>query len=318
MTGRRWSGSYSCCGTGSVGDRSRRTRWASRASRAGAGWPSGPRPAPGPSTTRSSTRTAPRCRYRDRREPARRDPAATPGRLPSRDPRSRRRPRHKPRILYADRGYDYDKYRRKLRERGITARIARRGVAPGPDWAPSAGSSNAASPGSTSSNASAPATRSAPISTSDSCTWPTPSSAGANSQADHSETRSQPWPPTSPATGPRRPAGRRIFRTGLLGAGSCRRWRSGLVNTEVRQGRGAGPYAEKAVWGHYSPPDAPPSSARVGTCSAGRPALHVIDSSPRTWIELGRTAIRASWAARRRAGRLENVMVRARTARSAK
>lgn len=41
------------------------------------------------------------------------------------------RPRRKPRILYADRGYDYDKYRRALRERGITPKIARRGVAHG-------------------------------------------------------------------------------------------------------------------------------------------------------------------------------------------
>lgn len=39
------------------------------------------------------------------------------------------RPRRQPRILYADRGYD--KYRRELRARGITARIARRGVAHG-------------------------------------------------------------------------------------------------------------------------------------------------------------------------------------------
>lgn len=41
------------------------------------------------------------------------------------------RPRRKPRALYADRGYDYDKYRRQLRERGITPKIARRGVAHG-------------------------------------------------------------------------------------------------------------------------------------------------------------------------------------------
>jgi transposase len=36
------------------------------------------------------------------------------------------RPRRKPRRLYADRGYDYDIYRRRLRERGITPKIARR------------------------------------------------------------------------------------------------------------------------------------------------------------------------------------------------
>jgi len=43
----------------------------------------------------------------------------------------RGRPRRRPRELFADRGYDYDKYRRLLRERGITARIARRGTTHG-------------------------------------------------------------------------------------------------------------------------------------------------------------------------------------------
>jgi Transposase DDE domain len=43
----------------------------------------------------------------------------------------RGRPRHRPRELFADRGYDHDSYRRQLRQRGITARIARRGVAHG-------------------------------------------------------------------------------------------------------------------------------------------------------------------------------------------
>ena len=33
--------------------------------------------------------------------------------------------------MFADRGYDFDKYRRLLRQRGITPRIARRGVAHG-------------------------------------------------------------------------------------------------------------------------------------------------------------------------------------------
>jgi transposase len=41
------------------------------------------------------------------------------------------RPRGKPRELFADRGYDHDSYRRQLRARGITPRIARRGVAHG-------------------------------------------------------------------------------------------------------------------------------------------------------------------------------------------
>jgi transposase len=38
----------------------------------------------------------------------------------------RGRPRQKPDVVIADRGYDHDKYRRLLRARGITPRIARR------------------------------------------------------------------------------------------------------------------------------------------------------------------------------------------------
>lgn len=44
----------------------------------------------------------------------------------------RGRPRRKPRTLYADRGYDPDVHRRRLRERGITPKIARRGQPHGP------------------------------------------------------------------------------------------------------------------------------------------------------------------------------------------
>lgn len=43
----------------------------------------------------------------------------------------RGRPRNRPRRLFADRGYDYDKYRNLLREKGITPMIARRGAAHG-------------------------------------------------------------------------------------------------------------------------------------------------------------------------------------------
>ncbi|MFI1369223.1 IS5 family transposase [Streptomyces griseochromogenes] len=43
----------------------------------------------------------------------------------------RGRPRRRPRRLYADRGYDFDKYRRLLWKRGIKPVIARRGVAHG-------------------------------------------------------------------------------------------------------------------------------------------------------------------------------------------
>jgi transposase len=41
------------------------------------------------------------------------------------------RPRHRPGTLYADRGYDFDKYRRLIAVRGIKHRIARRGEAHG-------------------------------------------------------------------------------------------------------------------------------------------------------------------------------------------
>ena len=43
----------------------------------------------------------------------------------------RGQPRLHPGYLYADCGYDFDVYRRALRDRGITPRIARRGVAHG-------------------------------------------------------------------------------------------------------------------------------------------------------------------------------------------
>jgi transposase len=43
----------------------------------------------------------------------------------------RGRPARRPRELFAGRGYDHDKYRRLLRARGITPRIARRGTAHG-------------------------------------------------------------------------------------------------------------------------------------------------------------------------------------------
>ena len=43
----------------------------------------------------------------------------------------RGRPRRRPRQLFADRGYDYDNYRRLLRARGITPNFARKGTAHG-------------------------------------------------------------------------------------------------------------------------------------------------------------------------------------------
>ena len=38
------------------------------------------------------------------------------------------RPRQRPDRVYADRGYDHDKYRRQVRQKGITPVIARRGT----------------------------------------------------------------------------------------------------------------------------------------------------------------------------------------------
>ncbi|MEU8975703.1 IS5 family transposase [Streptomyces monashensis] len=43
----------------------------------------------------------------------------------------RGRPRNRPKRMFADRGYDFDKYRRLLWKRGIKPLIARRGVAHG-------------------------------------------------------------------------------------------------------------------------------------------------------------------------------------------
>jgi transposase len=42
--------------------------------------------------------------------------------------RGRGRPRSKPKTLYADRGYDFPVFRRRLRHRGIQPKIAKRGV----------------------------------------------------------------------------------------------------------------------------------------------------------------------------------------------
>ncbi|GHH69614.1 hypothetical protein GCM10017772_14850 [Promicromonospora soli] len=100
------------------------------------------------------------------------------------------RPRRKPRRPYADRGYDYDIYRRKLRARGITPRSPAGAPPTARDSARRGGSSNAASLGCTSSNAYAPATSAAPTYTWASYTSPAPSSAGGNCPASHSQTSS--------------------------------------------------------------------------------------------------------------------------------
>ena len=72
------------------------------------------------------------------------------------------RPRRRPDTLVADRGYDYDKYRRLLRQRGIKPVIARRRPSTAPDSARPAGSSSVPSPTSTSSNDCSSATNAEP------------------------------------------------------------------------------------------------------------------------------------------------------------
>jgi hypothetical protein len=64
--------------------------------------------------------------HADRRQPQRRHPAHPAGRRRVTDPQGRLRRRSWK--LFADRGYDHDIYRRQLRARGITPRIARRGI----------------------------------------------------------------------------------------------------------------------------------------------------------------------------------------------
>jgi transposase len=78
----------------------------------------------------------------------------------------RGRPRRKPRELFADRGYDFDKHRRLLRERGITPRIARRGQAHGFGLGKIRWVVERAIACWTPSNGSAPTTNAAPTSTS--------------------------------------------------------------------------------------------------------------------------------------------------------
>ena len=77
----------------------------------------------------------------------------------------RGRPRRRLRELFADRGCDHDIYRRQLRARGTTPRIARRGIATARAWAGSVGWSNAASPGCPPSSGCAPGMSTVPTST---------------------------------------------------------------------------------------------------------------------------------------------------------
>jgi hypothetical protein len=83
----------------------------------------------------------------------------------------------RPPELFTDRGYDFDIYRRQLRARGITPRIARCGLAHGSGLGRQRWVVERDLPGCTPSSGSAPATNAAATSTSDYSSWPAPSSA---------------------------------------------------------------------------------------------------------------------------------------------
>jgi len=73
-----------------------------------------------------ATGPSPVDRGKKRRRPA---PGADPRRAA--DPRQARTTRRRPDVLYGDRGYDHDKYRRQVRELGIRSLIGRRGTGHG-------------------------------------------------------------------------------------------------------------------------------------------------------------------------------------------
>ena len=83
----------------------------------------------------------------------------------------------RPPELFADRGYDFDIRRRQLRARGITPRIARRGVAHGSGLGRQRWVVERGLPGCTPSSGSAPATSAEATSTSDYSSWLATSSA---------------------------------------------------------------------------------------------------------------------------------------------
>jgi transposase len=90
------------------------------------------------------------------------------------------RPRQRPDSVVCDRGYDHDTHRRLVRQRGIRPLIARRQTEHAPGSAPSAGSSNAPSPGSITSNGCSSVTTAATRSTTPS----SPSAAASSATGD--------------------------------------------------------------------------------------------------------------------------------------
>jgi transposase len=90
----------------------------------------------------------------------------------------RGRARRRPDLVYADRGYDHGKYRRQVRDLGITQSSPAAARTTAPAWACTGGSWRAPSRCCTGSAACASVGRSATISTRRSSPWAAPSSAG--------------------------------------------------------------------------------------------------------------------------------------------
>jgi hypothetical protein len=104
-------------------------------------------------------------------------------------------PRRRPRYLYADRGYDHEVYRDKVRRFQITPHIARRGTGPAPAWACTAGSWKERPRCRTGSAACVPAGRSATTSTTRSSPLAAPSSVGDDCALHFVESKGERSPP---------------------------------------------------------------------------------------------------------------------------
>ncbi len=99
--------------------------------------------------------------------------------------RRRGRPRQRPDRVYADRGYDHDKYRKQVRTKGITPVIARRGTEHGSGLGTYRWVVEQSSRCCTGSGDCGSAGRSATTSTRHSSASPAPSSAGADCRTSH-------------------------------------------------------------------------------------------------------------------------------------
>jgi Transposase DDE domain len=97
----------------------------------------------------------------------------------------RGRPRQRPDAIYADRGYDFDKYRRQLRAKSITPVIARRSTEHGSGLGVHRWGWSSRSRCCTGSGGSGSAERSATTSTRPSSASHAPSSAGADCGTSH-------------------------------------------------------------------------------------------------------------------------------------